>query len=808
MVLALVFDVQAADYNFYQCSDNSSLETSFNISFNQAESNQTVCVNSTGLSSTNFAINISGFGDFVYDNWNFSVSAQDNTGEGITTNGTHFWIVGNQNRRVYRYMANGTYDNWFFSVITQALIPYGITTNGTHFWVVDTNSKRVYRYRADGTYDNWNFSVSAQDTALQGITTNGTHFWIMGDITDRVYRYMANGTYDNWNFSVNAQTTGPSDITTNGTHFWVVSSTIDRVHRYRADGTYDNWDFSVREQDNLPRGIVINGTDFWIVGRDTDRVYRYKDYGGYILNLSFDINNDSTNEWSMTDELNSTNSPQWTSGVAAGTIIPGGMIVLNWTSDTAGILELSGINWGPAITATSPADEFSTLNTSITLNATATDPDNTTLNYYYYNGTDFIATATGAYVWNASLVENGTIYWRVQVDDGIQNSTFSTNSTIYLLFPPDNCPAGTNNELKILTFNLINEETLAAMTSGFIGAVLTITHNDTEATFSVSNSSIASLDICLNNVYLGDLVDVDTTFHNGSTWPLGSWYIRGQTINSTTITHSLGLLNTTYTTESFIYIIDDAGNQAQDFFVTLLVYDYATSQWQTLRMSRTDGTGKAVFFLRQSDRYYSFYVYDESLTFLQTFSNYIISTLETTLQIDISAFGYLPSALINVDSTCTFPTNASINCTVTDNNDPLRVTQTILKTWEGGAVNFTLDCTDTSTSNPATVSCAVDPTEVYFYVLKVDMNPPMVLTSGFLGSFPQDDYGAIGIFTLAILALAMGFAGSYNPQIFVLLMFIAFVMGSVIGLISPTSGMTFSLIATLTMIVIWRLKTK
>jgi hypothetical protein len=233
----------------------------------------------------------------VYDNWNFSTSSQDSSPRGVTFNGTYFWVVGLNNAKVYRYLANGTYDNWNFSTSSQDAFPHGITFNGTYFWVVGGETRKVYRYLANGTYDNWNFSTSSQTSEAYGVTLNDTYFWVTGGSGSsyaNVYRYLANGTYDNWYFNIYTEDSSPRGVTFNGTYFWVVGSS-GAVYRYLANGTYDNWYFSTGYQDSSPYDITFNGTYFWVVGLNTDKVYRYPNKSGGINLLK---STDKGNSWS------------------------------------------------------------------------------------------------------------------------------------------------------------------------------------------------------------------------------------------------------------------------------------------------------------------------------------------------------------------------------------------------------------------------------------------------------------------------------------------------------------------------------
>lgn len=126
------------------------------------------------------------------------------TPEGIATDGTNIWIVDAATNTVYRYnnaanlmsgLVNATSS---FALVNSGTNvntnPRGITTNGTHLWVVDDNSTdRVFKYTTAGALVGaW--TIGANNSTPTDITidpTNVNHIWIVDVGTDSVYRYNA-----------------------------------------------------------------------------------------------------------------------------------------------------------------------------------------------------------------------------------------------------------------------------------------------------------------------------------------------------------------------------------------------------------------------------------------------------------------------------------------------------------------------------------------------------------------------------------------------------------------------------------------
>lgn len=537
---------------------------------------------------------------------------------------------------------------------------------------------------------------------------------------------------------------------------------------------------------------------------------------GSIINTSYVIelnvtSNKTVDSWWFQVNGNGTNITFATGGASANTTLNLTSLgeglknitvwanITLWEGDTTVYFTFNTIE--PSFTLISPPNNSYTTNDTIYIYTEAAE---TTEYFFFFNGTFNDTNANGDFsiLHNAP---NGTATWYVLTSDGLINVS-TGNRTINRLYDPDNCPPGTANEIKVYQFQVIDEKSLENKTSAeFIGATITVTAGNQIYNFSISNTSNASLGLCFDDAYLGASLDIDVIFHNGSVWPVGNWYIRDHTITTTTTFQELALLNTTYATLSYIFLEDEVGNLAKQYYFTLLIYDYNTSTWKELRMSQTDSKGKAVFYLERSTIFYSFYAYDEDMVYLQTFSNRIITDLETELALDSTAFNYLAAAYLNIDHSCT-DYNTSLNCTMTDTNDPPRVTNTTLSLWYAGAVNSSLICSSSSTTNPASVSCLYDNTSTYYWYLDVSMNPDANLDGGTLGTLPQDDYGRMGVFTSGFLSVALGYVGAYNPIVFVFLLFIGFILSQFVGLVNTTDQLTLSFFATISAIVIWRLK--
>ena len=248
-----------------------------------------------------------------YDNRSVSVSAQETLIRGLffKSDGAKFYIVGTTNDTVYQYstpvaweIQSPFYGNKFFRVNTQEGAPYGIAfkTDGTKFYIVGNDYKTIFQYScstawdiSSGSYDSKTFSVNAQDINPNSLSfkTDGTKFYILGGSNKTVYQYscatawdVSTASYDGRSFSVTTQEGNPQALffKSDGTKFYIVGATNKTVYQYSC-GTawdistayYESKLFYIGAQEGNPHGVFFkdDGTKFYITGQNNDAVIQY-----------------------------------------------------------------------------------------------------------------------------------------------------------------------------------------------------------------------------------------------------------------------------------------------------------------------------------------------------------------------------------------------------------------------------------------------------------------------------------------------------------------------------------------------------
>ena len=147
----------------------------------------------------------------------------------------------------------------------------GITTDGTSFWVLDEDDKEVYRYSMAGVFLD-SFSLTTPAAHLEGITLDGSTFWIV-DKDEGMFHYSLSGTFLGESFALDSENSHAEGIATDGTNLWVADKDEDRVFRYSKSGTLLG-SISVAPATHA-EGVVTDGANIWVVDKDTDTVYRF-----------------------------------------------------------------------------------------------------------------------------------------------------------------------------------------------------------------------------------------------------------------------------------------------------------------------------------------------------------------------------------------------------------------------------------------------------------------------------------------------------------------------------------------------------
>jgi len=140
---------------------------------------------------------------------------------GVTENGTYYWITDTNYDEVFRYYLNGTYVDSFDTAASGNTYPRGIAVNATHIFVADASDDEVYVYLKDGTYQ---YKFSSPDS--YGVATNNTYIWVTDLDNDggAVFKYYMNGTYIS-NFSIEDPDDPPN-------YYYARAMTMDDTYLY------------------------------------------------------------------------------------------------------------------------------------------------------------------------------------------------------------------------------------------------------------------------------------------------------------------------------------------------------------------------------------------------------------------------------------------------------------------------------------------------------------------------------------------------------------------------------------------------
>ena len=137
----------------------------------------------------------------------FSLDPANGDPEGVATDGSSIWVADKGDKAVYRYDTSGSLLGTFAldgsddddhsdddDSHDDNKDPAGITTNGTHIWVVNDDGDRVFKYDVAGTFVE-EFELAPGNKRPEGITTDSTSIWVVDSEDDSIYEYEMDGVF-------------------------------------------------------------------------------------------------------------------------------------------------------------------------------------------------------------------------------------------------------------------------------------------------------------------------------------------------------------------------------------------------------------------------------------------------------------------------------------------------------------------------------------------------------------------------------------------------------------------------------------
>tara|TARA_R100000406_G_scaffold5271_2_gene3611 strand:+ start:4747 stop:6348 length:1602 start_codon:yes stop_codon:yes gene_type:complete len=227
------------------------------------------------------------------------------------SDGTKMYVLDYTTDSIYEYALSTAWDistaSYTDSVSVNSreeyLLGFDIASDGSKFWIVGNENDRAHEYTMSTAWDistgsyTRRRSVYYQDRDTKGcfIKPDGSSFFFVGAFTDKVYEWILSTDYNigsislGDNFSVSGQEYSPEDIFFNsdGTALFMTGQGQDVVWKYGLTTAYDlstasysqptTEVFSVGSQDGTPKGIAFksDGTKMFVVGGSGDEINEY-----------------------------------------------------------------------------------------------------------------------------------------------------------------------------------------------------------------------------------------------------------------------------------------------------------------------------------------------------------------------------------------------------------------------------------------------------------------------------------------------------------------------------------------------------
>lgn len=246
-----------------------------------------------------------------YDSVSLSVGSVDTSPVGLAFNndGTKFYFLGQQNKKVYQYscstaydLSTATKDTEEASVSSQVSGARGFNFNndGTKFFVSCFTNDAIYEYDlstafdvSTASYSNTSLSVTVGSNGSHCMSSDGLYIYFI-DEADDIDSYALSTAWDlssatasgTKNDLVETTETSPSGmfISPDGTKLFISGYSSDVVTQSSLSTAYDittaSYDavsFSVASQDGVPYGLFFkpDGSKMYVAGLGNDTIYQY-----------------------------------------------------------------------------------------------------------------------------------------------------------------------------------------------------------------------------------------------------------------------------------------------------------------------------------------------------------------------------------------------------------------------------------------------------------------------------------------------------------------------------------------------------
>jgi len=210
--------------------------------------------------------------EWEYTGVNYSINDQDNNPIDIFWDGGFWWVLGDQNNKVYRYWPNWTYMEESYNVDHEGSGVSSLFWADGFWWVL--NGGRVCKYWPNWTYTSEREPIYGGVQAMDIFYNESSWFLAVDGGDDMIFEY--NSSWDNIeNYSIGVQSNQPQSIFWDGTNWWVSDfGGGDQIYKYFANWTFTEETYSVSSQDTSPYDIFQDNDYWWMLG--STHVYQYE----------------------------------------------------------------------------------------------------------------------------------------------------------------------------------------------------------------------------------------------------------------------------------------------------------------------------------------------------------------------------------------------------------------------------------------------------------------------------------------------------------------------------------------------------
>ncbi len=213
-----------------------------------------------------------------YSGLSYNLSSEDTSPQDIFYNGSHWFMIGSDNKKIYVYNSTWNYTNISYYVGNQDAFPVSLYFNDSHWFLLGNNQNgRIYVYNSTWNYTGINYSlINPELNEAMGFYFKDPYWWVI-PVNAYVFRYNLTWNYTNVNFSIDNEDSLRKDIHYLNPYWYANGILNPEIFIYNSTWNYtgNSIDLSSEISAGAGAGIFYYDNNWYALDSADDEVHVY-----------------------------------------------------------------------------------------------------------------------------------------------------------------------------------------------------------------------------------------------------------------------------------------------------------------------------------------------------------------------------------------------------------------------------------------------------------------------------------------------------------------------------------------------------